>query len=642
MSEPTSIGRYDILGEIGRGAMGVVYKARDPKMDRIVAVKTIQGMALSGPQAQEYRDRFTREARAAGRLSHPGIVAVYDVGDHGGTPYLVMEYVEGRTLESSLNAGERFPFDRIEELGEQLAAALGYAHRNGVVHRDIKPANILLTKPDAQSPERAKITDLGIAKLSASQITTTGQLLGTPSYMPPEQFTGAPVDGRADIFSLGVILYWMSTGDKPFSGDTITAVSYKIVHTDTIPPRRLNPAVPEGLEHIILRCLEKDPARRYQTGEALAQDLATVRAGGSVAAPPAHASAEATTIVGGDPNRAPRAAASRAGGDESTTMAGPPSSRVVTPATQSALPQKAGAPRPAAKIHYFGLIAGGIAVLGFILIVAGIMKHRRQAAQLAQQTPAPVTATSTEAPAQPPPVEAQAAPSVTPPTTPESAPSSVAVTPQPPPGKGAPSEASSTNTNPPTGAIRPAKKSPGKTQNPPGKKAGSTPDTGAGKAEPPKPESAPAKNPEQQQAPAPPAPAASTPAQPAKAEKHAELKPEESAKLHVDVGRVPDAAGFVLVMDGKPFYQRSGAGTPANPPDEILLPPGQHEFKVVAAQGSVKLGASNSVRGDFEAKKKKTLRIELRDAASGKTLGKSAKVADGSADFIISFKTGLF
>ncbi len=279
MAPLSHIGRYEIETELGRGAMGAVFRARDPLMDRVVAVKTILSTALSGPLAEEYRERFLREARAAGRLSHPGIVTVFDVGEFESTPYLVMEYVAGRTLASALESGERFSFEQIYVLGQQIAEALGFAHASGVIHRDIKPANILLTKAPGQSAERAKIADFGVAKLSATQMTATGQLLGTPSFMPPEQFTGAPIDGRSDIFSLGVILYSLATGDKPFPGDTLTAVSYKVVHTHPLAPRLINPAVPPDLDRVILKCLEKDPANRYSRGEELALDLSNLRAG---------------------------------------------------------------------------------------------------------------------------------------------------------------------------------------------------------------------------------------------------------------------------------------------------------------------------------------------------------------------------
>jgi serine/threonine protein kinase len=279
MSTPKTIGRYEILDELGHGAMGSVFRANDPAMNRIVALKTILPVALASEQGDEYRQRFYREAHAAGALAHPGIVPVFDVGEHEGVPYLVMEFVKGETLDHAIKKGERFSLERVCEIGQQIAEALGYAHRNGVIHRDIKPANILLTSAEAYGDERPKITDFGVAKLTAGEITTTGQLLGTPAFMPPEQFTGTPIDGRADLFSLGVILYWMATGEQPFSGETMTAVSYKIVHTEPIPPAKLNPAIPAKLEAVILKCLAKNPADRYQTGEEIAQALAQIRAG---------------------------------------------------------------------------------------------------------------------------------------------------------------------------------------------------------------------------------------------------------------------------------------------------------------------------------------------------------------------------
>ncbi len=268
------IGRYEIIEELGQGAMGAVYKARDPMMDRVVAVKTILASALTGPLASDYRERFFREARAAGRLAHPGIVTVYDVAEQEGTPFLVMEFIDGRTLEKMLETGERFDAERVMDYGQQLAEALDYAHKGGVIHRDIKPANIMVT-----SDGRPKITDFGVAKLTAAQVTTTGQLLGTPAFMAPEQFTGARIDGRSDLFALGVLLYWLATGDRPFTGETVMAVSYKIVHTEPVPPRKINPAVPRDLENVILKCMEKDPAERYQSGEALARDLRSMREG---------------------------------------------------------------------------------------------------------------------------------------------------------------------------------------------------------------------------------------------------------------------------------------------------------------------------------------------------------------------------
>ncbi|MFP5248389.1 MAG: serine/threonine-protein kinase, partial [Acidobacteriota bacterium] len=274
-----TIGRYEILDELGRGAMGCVLRARDPAMDRVIALKCILSASLAGDQMKEFRERFYREARAAGALSHPGIVPVFDVGEDDGVPFLVMELVQGRTLDAALKQGERYSIERVCEIGMQLADALGYAHRNGVIHRDIKPANILMTSREVYGTERPRITDFGVAKLAGGDVTTTGQLLGTPAFMPPEQFTGAPIDGRTDIFALGVILYRMTTGEQPFAGETLTAVSYKIVHTEPIPPAKLNPAVPAQVEAVILKCLAKSAADRYQTGEDLAAALAAALPG---------------------------------------------------------------------------------------------------------------------------------------------------------------------------------------------------------------------------------------------------------------------------------------------------------------------------------------------------------------------------
>jgi serine/threonine-protein kinase len=261
------LGRYEVIEELGQGSMGTVFRAHDPIMERDVAIKRILAQT-GGTEGTEFRERFFREARAAGRLAHPGIVRVFDVSEQDGVPFLVMEYIAGRTLQSILLNGERMSLEHVCDLGIQLAEALHYAHHNGVIHRDIKPANILITDDN-----RVKITDFGIAKLTESQLTLSGQLLGTPAFMSPEQFAGVPADKRSDLFSLGVVLYCMATGEKPFTGDTMIGVQYRVLHTNPVDPSSLNPAVSQSLNSVILKSIEKDPALRYQSGEEIADDL---------------------------------------------------------------------------------------------------------------------------------------------------------------------------------------------------------------------------------------------------------------------------------------------------------------------------------------------------------------------------------
>jgi serine/threonine-protein kinase len=251
--------------------MGVVYKARDPRIDRFVAVKTVSLLGASAEEALEYRDRFFQEAQAVGRLVHPGIVTVFDAGEEPETrtPYIVMEYIDGQSLNTLLsnNAG-KLPLERALQVTEELAEALDCAHGQGVVHRDIKPANILVT-----SAGHAKITDFGIAKLNLAHLTLPGHVLGTPAYMSPEQLNGEPLDGRSDLFSLGVILYSMVSGYRPFQGDSVTTVCFKLANHDPLPPSALNPELPHGVDAIILRAMAKDPAQRYQRGLEFALDV---------------------------------------------------------------------------------------------------------------------------------------------------------------------------------------------------------------------------------------------------------------------------------------------------------------------------------------------------------------------------------
>ena len=253
-------GRYVIQGELGRGAMGIVYRAHDPVIGRDVAVKTmhlnVSGSSLSRP---ELISRFQTEARAAGLLTHPNIVVVYDAGEEGGVFYITMELVEGHSLQALFESRQSFPLPRVMHLLEQACGALDYAHKHNIVHRDIKPANLMLTPDDT-----LKITDFGTAKILQFNATQTAHAIGTPSYMSPEQIKGKPVDGRADIFALGVILYELVTGEKPFPGENITTVIFKIINEEPIPPRKLDPSIHPGLSTVITRALAKEPSARFQ------------------------------------------------------------------------------------------------------------------------------------------------------------------------------------------------------------------------------------------------------------------------------------------------------------------------------------------------------------------------------------------
>ena len=273
----TKLGRYEVLSELGKGAMGIVYLAKDPVIGRLVAVKTIRNSQGDDDdsESREFRERFVREAQTAGILSHPNIVTIHDIGEdvESRTSFIAMEYIEGRNLKTLLADKKKFTWEEVADLIAQIGEALDYAHRKGIIHRDIKPANIILT-----TDGKVKITDFGIAKVASSNLTTTGQFLGTPNYMSPEQVSGAPVDGRSDIFSLGVVLYELLTNRKPFQGDNLTAISYKIVHEDFTPPGDLSHEVPLEFNAIVARAMAKDPWNRYQRGKDMALALYQLKA----------------------------------------------------------------------------------------------------------------------------------------------------------------------------------------------------------------------------------------------------------------------------------------------------------------------------------------------------------------------------
>ena len=269
-------GRYEILTELGRGAMGIVYKAYDPGINRLVAIKTISFTPADASEDQVFQDRFFREAEASGRLSHPRIVSVFDVGRCPNTlvPYIVMEYVAGRSLEqvlSTVNGG--LPVDTALRLTQEVAEGLDYAHCQGVVHRDVKPSNIIISEDG-----HAKIADFGIAQLDIADIGGSRRW-GTPAYMSPEQLRGKTVDGRSDLFSLGVILYRMLTGHRPFQGNSALTVALKVQNQEPVPATAFNTELSPELDRVVARAVAKDPAERYQTGMEMILDLQRLRCG---------------------------------------------------------------------------------------------------------------------------------------------------------------------------------------------------------------------------------------------------------------------------------------------------------------------------------------------------------------------------
>ena len=266
--DTSSIGRYEIVSELGRGAMGVVYKATDPVLGRPVAIKTIN-MALERDGIENYEARFYQEARAAGGLNHPNIVTVYDVGKNGDIAYMAMEFVEGVELRSLLSGGRPLSAAQAISIAAQVAEGLAYAHERGIVHRDIKPPNIMVTPGGS-----VKIADFGIARMRASEsLTQTGMMLGSPKYMSPELVLGKRADQRGDIFSLGIILYEMLAGAAPFGGENVTALMYQIVNLAPPAPSVRNPEVPELLDYVVAKMLVKSLEERYQSAAELASDL---------------------------------------------------------------------------------------------------------------------------------------------------------------------------------------------------------------------------------------------------------------------------------------------------------------------------------------------------------------------------------
>jgi tRNA A-37 threonylcarbamoyl transferase component Bud32 len=269
-----NIGKYEIITILGKGAMGIVYKARDPLINREVAIKTIRfDLVSEDSENEEIMQRFMREAQAAGKLSHPNIITIYDVGREENVTYIVMQLIEGQSLQKLISSGEKFSTPEVIDLMCQICNALDYAHKNGIVHRDMKPGNILLDKE-----RKPYICDFGVARVETSTLTQSGTAVGTPSYMSPEQVMGKKVDKRSDIFSLGCILYEILTGRRPFEAESITTVIYKIINEEPPPLIEMKKGLPVGFEQTITKALAKDSNDRYQSCAEFAADLRAIHA----------------------------------------------------------------------------------------------------------------------------------------------------------------------------------------------------------------------------------------------------------------------------------------------------------------------------------------------------------------------------
>ncbi len=392
------LGKYTILGELGRGAMGVVYHGLDPFIKREVAIKVLRADLLDKSERGPILERFRQEAQAAGRLNHPHIVAIYEYGEDGDQVFIAMELLRGRELKEFVQDGEFFePADAIR-IVQQLLDALGYAHANGVVHRDIKPANILV-QPD----NNIKVTDFGIARLESSSLTQAGTMLGTPSYMSPEQFMGQRVDGRSDLFSVGVMLYELLTGEKPFAGNSFATIMHKVLKEPITPPSELNLLVTRELDAVILKALSKRPDDRFQDAKAFSQALSLAREGKGMPLPAHLADLDATMMQ--DATVAAMPASVPSGAADATMVAVPSwaandATHVAAPAVDQTLVVNASAtPSPAptstpthASSGKKPLLIGGAALLVLALGGGILMSGGERDAAVAPATSKPAEA----------------------------------------------------------------------------------------------------------------------------------------------------------------------------------------------------------------------------------------------------------
>jgi serine/threonine-protein kinase len=392
------IGRYKIEKELGKGAMGVVYKATDPNIGRTVALKTLR-VDVSGMESEEMVKRFHAEARNAGVLNHAHIVTIYDAQELEGIFYIAMEYIQGQTLQEALRMGT-LPVEKVIDITRQVCAGLDYASERGIIHRDIKPANIMIV-PDGT----VKIMDFGIAKSAGTGMTSTGQVLGTPNYMSPEQVKGKTLDGRSDLFSLGVVLYEMLTGERPFTGENVTTIIYKIVNEHPPAPRDLDGTVPAGLSAVVMKALAKNREERYQKGADLAKDLENHQKFGADAGPmTVILSDQAFPEVVHPPMRATSGTVAMPKSAAAAPKAAP---KIASPV---AVQQKVAPPKKApvvAKSQKGPLVLGAVA-LAIVLAVAGYVGLKMKSKPAEQPAPA-TSAPSAVAPEVKKPAEAKPA-----------------------------------------------------------------------------------------------------------------------------------------------------------------------------------------------------------------------------------------
>jgi serine/threonine-protein kinase len=432
MSAVETLGKYELRRQLGRGAMGTVYEAFDPVIERIVAIKTVRLPEVADDETKEEIARFRREAQAAGRLTHPNIVGVFDYGETADLAYIVMEYVDGPSLKNLLDKNERFPLPKIVRIMEDLLSGLQFSHERGVVHRDIKPANLMLTKAG-----QGKIADFGIARIESSSMTQAGTVLGTPAYMSPEQFMGQVVDARSDIYSSGVLLYQLLTGERPFEG-SMSAIMHKALNTEAPAPSQISVTAPRPFDAVVRKAMAKRPEDRYASA---AEFMAAIRAAATAPAIPMDAmddNGEATMIA------APRPASGGAARGADRGAASGADLSVASLAASIAPPPP---PRPQAVTTGKGgkssvlpiALGGGVVVLAVVGGLGYYLMSGRSSTPETQPNPSPAVTAPTpvappqmprQAPATPPVATAPLQPVTPPPTVAPTVPPS-AVT-QPP------------------------------------------------------------------------------------------------------------------------------------------------------------------------------------------------------------------